>query len=61
MTYDGRDEGKFSSVDEIIHMVHPSHGLLHLVHFSFQMWHTLSDDTSELISSFSAVLCPSIF
>ena len=66
MTHDGCGEGKVNSVDEIIHMIRPPHGvhllhgLFHLVHLSLQMWHPLSDDTSRLISSFSAVLRPSI-
>ena len=68
MTRDGRGEGRVCSVDEIIHMVrlphevlHLLHGLLHLVHFSLQMWHTFSDDTFGLISSFSVVFRLSIF
>ena len=68
MTRDGRGEGRVSSVDEIIHMVclphevlHLLHGLLHLVHFSLQMWHTLSDNTFGLISSFGVVFRLSIF
>ena len=68
MTRDGRGEGRVSSVDEIIHMVrlphevlHLLHGLLHLVHFSLQMWHTLSDNSFGLISSFGVVFRLSIF
>ena len=55
MTCDGCDEGRVSSVDEIIHRVHTSHGVLHLVHFSLQMWHPSSDSTSGLISSFNTI------
>ena len=68
MTHDGHGEGRVNSMDKIIHMVrlphgvlHLLHGLLHLVHFSLQMWHTSSDDISKLISSFNAILLPSIF
>ena len=67
MTCDGRGEGIVTSVDEIIHKVHSPHGILHLlngflhlIHFSLQAWHPLSDGTFGLISSFNAVLHPLI-
>ena len=67
MTCDRRGEGRVSFVNEVTHMVYPPlgvfhllHSFLHLVHFSLQVWHPLSDGTSRLISSFDAILGPFI-
>ena len=53
---DGRNKGGICPVDEIIHMVHSSHGILHffhsslhLVHFSLQMQYPSSDSAPGLV------------
>ena len=67
MTRDGHNEGRVSLVDKIIHVICPSHGVLHLfhgsfhmIHFSLQVWYPTSDGISGLISSLNTVLGPFI-
>ena len=39
MTCDGRDKGRVSLVDKVIHVICPPHGVLHLLHVSFHLIH----------------------
>ena len=66
MTCDGRNEGGINPVDEIIHVICYSHGILHLFHGSFhlvqlpfQIWYPTSNGFSGLVF-FSIILGPFI-
>ena len=55
MICDGRNKGKISPVDEVIHIIcsphkilHVFHDSFHLVHLSLQMWYPTSNGTPRL-------------